>query len=221
MEMSAIQPRLATRRPTRGDGLVIAATVGHDTREARLEAIGPLRRALGCGQVVLIDDGTLGGSDRVRLARACGDPQFVIPGSARTRGFPTGADWKLLLTALERRRHAYCVVLGNSDRVEAALPELSRAIASNRSFARLRDGPVPTELEPHLVMLEREGWPYLDAAPEIVGLAAGGDGATAAVSLLPRLERALGIARARAPQTVPIVVNFMLARERNPRLWAP
>jgi hypothetical protein len=211
MEMRPILPpgSASTLRP---GTLAIAAVVGHDTLDRQVALLRPLRAALG-GAIVLVDDGSLGGADRVRLARACGDPAFA---PARPGAFPDGPEWTLLRAALEGRRNAYWLMLDEGDALDAAVPELARAIAANRSFAVL--GEVPADLAPHLADLAREGWPYLPASSVALGLAAGGDGIALATAILNRLQDRLGAERARAPDMARVLAGFFLARERDPVL---
>lgn len=212
MEITPIQPRTAAR----STGLVLAAEVSGAKLDERLTALAPLHRALG-GAVMLLDDGSLTGADRVRAARACGDPAFLAPGSIALSGFPASPEWALLLAALEGRRNGYWIVSAGSRPLEPLLPALARAIASNRSFALLDDA-VPKGFEPYLETLAKEGWRYLRAAPDLIGFAAGGDGALLAAAILARLEAMLGTERARCPDMAGIAANFVLARERDPVL---
>jgi hypothetical protein len=210
---------IPTLRPAmaRAGSLILATAVGNTTIEQHLAALAPLHRRLGRAEVMLVDDGTLTGADRVRAARACGDPQFIITGTAGSEAFPSGPEWTLLLSALDGRRNGYWVVFGTAQPIGAALPGIGHAIASNRSFALL-EGALSEDLEPHLDMLAKEGWPYLPASPAVFGLAAGGDGPALAAAILARLEMALGTERARQPYMAGIVANFVLARERDPVL---
>jgi hypothetical protein len=213
MEMLSIVPPAWTRTGS----LILAAAVGSATIEPHLAMLAPLHRRLGRGEVVLVDDGTLTGADRVRAARACADPRFVPTRAAGADRFPDGPEWTLLLSALDGRRNGYWVVFGEAQPIDAALPGIGHAIASNRSFALLGDA-APEDLEPHLGMLAKEGWPYLLATRNVVGFAAGGDGPTLAAAVLARLEMALGTESARRPEMAGIVANFVLAREREPVL---
>lgn len=198
--MRPILPRGGANTLRRAGTLAIAAVVGHDTLDRRVALLRPVRAALG-GEIVLVDDGTLGGADRVRLARAFGDPELI---PAR----PGDADWTLLRAALDGRRNAYWLLLDGSAPLDIAVPEIARAIAANRSFAILGD--VPADLAPHLARLAEDGWDYLPALPAAVGLPAGGEGLALADAIRSRLGDA-GI-----PHTN--LFGFLLARERNPVL---
>jgi hypothetical protein len=165
--------------------------------------------------VALFDDGTLTGADRVRLARQCGDP-LILPIKDRVDAFPTGPDWALLLAALDQRRNAYWVTVGGAAS-DNAVPDLARAIGSNRSFAIIDDGKAPAALRPHLKALARDGFPYIGASPCLLGFAACSDGLAVATAVLARLEAVLG-ERARRPDMACILAGFVLAQEREPVL---
>jgi len=216
MEMRAIQSRRTAIPLGRAGRLVFAATVGRETLEARLAGLAPLRTALGAGSIALFDDGTLAGRDRVRLARECGDPLILPAATSGPAGFPIGPDWALLLAALEQRRNAYWVAIGDTS-PEHAIPELARAIASNRSFATVGDGTVPEALAHHLDPLAREGFAYLGVSGGLLGFAACGDGLSLASAIFARLEGALG-ERARLPDMACIIAGFVFAQEREPVL---
>lgn len=216
MEMRAIQSRRTALPLGRASRLVFAATVGRETLEARPAGLALLRMALGAGSIALFDDGTLTGRDRVRLARECGDPLILPAAASGPAGFPAGPDWALLLAALEQRRNAYWVAIGDTS-PEHAIPELARAIASNRSFATVGDGTVPEALAPHLEPLAREAFSYLGVSGGLLGFAACGDGLALTSAILTRLEAALG-ERARQPDMARIVAGFVFAREREPVL---
>jgi hypothetical protein len=213
MEMLPIVPPATAR----AGSLILAAAVGSATIEPHLAMLAPLHRRLGRGKVVLVDDGTLTGADRVRAARACDDPHFVTARPAGSDGFPPGPEWSLLLSALDGSRNGYWVVFGAAQPIEPALQGIGHAIASNRSFAMVGHA-LPEALEPHLAGLAREGWPYLSAEPAVFGLAAGGNGPALAAAILSRLEIALGPEHARRPEMAHVVANFILARERDPVL---
>jgi hypothetical protein len=200
MEMRPILPRGSANTLRRAGTLTIAAVVGHESLDRRVALLRPVRAALG-GEIVLVDDGTLGGADRVRLARAFGDPE-LIPARA---GDGEGA---LLRAALEGRRNAYWLLLDGIAPPDMAVPEIARAIAANRSFAILGD--TPADLAPHLARLAEDGWDYLPASPTAIGLAAGGEGLALADAIRSRLSDA-GISHAN-------VLGFLLARERDPVL---
>lgn len=202
--------------PGRAGRLVLATTVGHDSVDSRLAALTPLRHTLGLCAIALFDDGTLEGADRVRLARACSDPLILAPTARRAPGFPTDAEWVLLLSALEQRRNAYWVTVRGAVPDEAATA-LSQAIASNRSFAILGKQDMPGAVEAHLEALAESGFPYIGTSPRLVGFAACGDGLALASTVLARLETALG-ERAREPDMAHVVAGFVLAREREPVL---
>jgi hypothetical protein len=214
MEMTPIQPKRAVAPLGRAGRLVLAATVGRDTLDARLAALAPLR-TLGLGSVALFDDGTLTGADRVRLARQCSDP-LILPVKDRVGTFPAGPEWALLLAALDQRRNAYWVTIGGTT-PEGTVPDLARAVASNRSFAIVDDDPAPDAIKPHLDGLARDGFPYICTSPRLLGFAACADGLALATAVLARLQALLGD-RARQPEMAHIVAGFILAREREPVL---
>lgn len=212
MEMKPIQSRRVAVPLGRASRLVLASTVGHDNLDARLSALAPLRHAMVQASVALFDDGTLSGADRVRLARACADP-LIMTARKRDDGFPDAPDWAILLTALEQRRNAYWVLLGGTV-AEEAVPDLARAIASNRCFAIVGDEKGRAELVPHFDALASDGFPHLNPAASLLGFAACGDGLALANAVLTRLETLLR-ERARRPDMARIVAGFILARERD------
>jgi hypothetical protein len=184
MEMTPVQPRRPAVPFGRASRLVLAATVGRDTLDMRINALMPLILMLGQGSVALFDDGTLAGADRVRLARRCGDP-LILSANGQVGSFPDGPDWALLLAALDQRRNAYWVTVGGST-PEELLPDLARAIASNRSFMMVEEGKAAGPIAPHLDRLARDGFPYIDVSPRLLGFAASGDGLALAASVLAR-----------------------------------
>lgn len=215
MEMRPIQTRRAAVQLGRAGRLVFAATIGRETLDARLAALAPLSLMPGPSSVALFDDGTLAGTDRVRLARECGDP-LILAAKDRVGTFPAGPEWALLLAALDQRRNAYWVTIGGTTS-EDAVPDLARAIASNRSFAITDDDKAPDAIQPHLDALARDGFPYICASPRLLGFAACGDGLALAAAVLARLDAVLG-ERARQPDMARILAGFVLAREREPVL---
>lgn len=210
--MKPIHSRRAVLPFGRASRLVLAATVGHATLDARLGALAPLRQALTQGSLALFDDGTLNGADRVRIARECSDP-LILAGRARGGGFPTTPQWTLLLTALEQRRNAYWVMIGGA-LPERVIPDLARAIASNRCFAIADEKREPAALQPHLDVLARDGFPHIGVSARLLGFAASSDGQALATAVFARLERVLG-ERARRPGMARVLAGFILARERQ------
>lgn len=201
MEMRPILPRGSANTLRRAGTLAIAAVVGRESLDRRIAQLRPLRAALG-GEIVLIDDGTLAGADRVRLARAFSDPELLQAPAGNATG-------TVLRAALDGRRNAYWLMVGGTGPLDALLPYLTRAIAANRSLARL--GETPAELAPHLAALADDGWPYLPVAPDVIGLAAGGDGVPLATALRARLEAAA----MHEPAITSAIPGFVLARERD------
>jgi hypothetical protein len=215
MEMRPIHTRRDAVQLGRASRLVLAATVGRATLDARLAALAPLRQALGPASVALFDDGTLAGADRVRIARACGDP-LILAANGRVGDFPPGPDWALLLAALEQRRNAYWVTIGDAP-PEHAIPDLAQAIASNRCFGIVDDGTVPEALTAHLEAMAGDGFPHIHVSAGLLGFAACGDGLAFAAAVFARLEAVLG-KPVRPPEMARAVAGFVLAREREPVL---
>lgn len=200
MEIRPIVPRYLAAG---AGGVVLCAAIGRATLERRLARLLPLWRALGRGRLVLIDDGTLTGFDRTRLARRCGDPEIRLPANGI---FPGEPEWACLLAALDGRRGAYWIVV--ADGPEGPIPRaaIERAIAANRSFAVL-GGTVPAA---------PEGSPCLPGAAAIFGLAAGGDGRGLLEAVLGKLSAVFGRERARAPEMAASAAAMVLAREIDP-----
>lgn len=200
MEIRPILPRFRARD---AGGVVICTALGRATLEGRLATLLPLWRALGRGRVVLIDDGTLTGFDRTRLARRCGDPEIRLPAAD---AFPAAPEWGCLLAALDGRRNAYWIVFNDFAGPPTERARIEQAIAANRSFALLGER----------ALAPPESAPCLPAAPRLFGLAAGGDGRPLLAAVLARLEAAFGRERAREPEMAATAAGMVLAREIEP-----
>jgi hypothetical protein len=181
-----------------------------------LVALKSLHRRLRRGSVAIIDDGTLTGEDRAILAHHCGDPEIVLHAAVSRGAFPAGGDWALLLTILDRRAGRYWIALDPHSVTLADVPEVEAAIASNRSFALVGEGPKggpSRRFERRMaVICGTRGWRYRPGCGGLVGFAAGGNGRALAAALLAERE-ALG-----QEPTPALARNLVLANEIEPVL---
>ena len=118
----------------RQDGVVLFSMIGTAVLLPYLVAVKSLWHHLGRGRVAILDDGTLTAQDRAILAHHCGDPQIMRIADVKLNEFPAGGTWERLLTILDNRAGEYWIQLDSDTVTIGAVPEISEAIARNRSF---------------------------------------------------------------------------------------
>ena len=224
----------------RSDGLVIFSHIGTAAMLPYLVAVKSLWHRLGRGRVAILDDGTLTGEDRAILAHHCGDPD-LLPISSRGRGERPAAGCDRLLTILGRRASEYWIQLDSDTVTLGAVPEVERAIASNRSFLLpaspgaaplpLRDfaaqyypeepaeGSARLNLESQLGQLSgSRGWRYVSGWGGIAGFAAGGGGRTLVDAFVAEITALHGSQWLEVGGFEEIACNFVIANEPEPVL---
>ncbi len=222
------------------DGLVIFSELGTMQMLPYLVALKSFWRQMRRGRVVILDDGTLTAQDRTILAQHSGDPELLRAGEKRRHlPLPAGG-WEGLFTMLERRTGEYWVKLDPDTLTLGPLPEIERALASNRSFTmmareqsppepmRLRqfasafhpkgpqDGDLQMRIESRLGQLSgSDSWRYLEGSGGICGFAACGAGSELAAAFRHQLADMLGeepIGR----EAAQVACNFVIANEGAP-----
>jgi hypothetical protein len=99
-----------------------------------LVAIRSFCRYLTAGNVVVVDDGTLGVAGRKTIEAAVRGVEFVDMGAIRTGECPRGACWERLCEVLDRCRVGYVIQL-DSDMICLREPvEALEAVRANRPF---------------------------------------------------------------------------------------
>jgi hypothetical protein len=197
-------------------GPSIASLLGTADVLPYLVAVKSLHQRLRRGRFTILDDGTLTGEDRAILAHHCGDPEIVPHQAVRRGTLPAGGAWALLMTVLDRRAGQYWIALDPHTVTLGELPEVEAAMASNRSFALVADGPSggpARRLERRLaVICGTRGWRYRSGCAGLTGFAAGGTGRALAEAFHGTLAALGEIATAEAAR------NLILANEAEPAL---
>jgi len=229
LDTAPIVPRL--------DGVVLFSMIGTAVVLPYLVAVKSLWHHLGRGRIALLDDGTLTGADRALLAHHCGDPEILSIKRVDTGGFPTGGCWERFLSILDRRTSEYWIQLDSDTVTLGPVPELSEALALNRSFTLLGgpdageellklgefsrrfypDGPaeghIQTRIESRLSEVDRPDWRYIRGCAGFAGFAAGGAGRPLAAAFLAQMERMVGPGDIATWGTEQIASNFHIANE--------
>lgn len=197
LETAPLRPSVA--------GPAIVARIGTLQVLPFLVAVKSLVRRIGRGRVVIIDDGTLAGPDRTILAYHCGDPEILQRRAVRLGGFPPGQGWEPWLTAFDRRRGEYWLLLDPLAVATGPVPDIERALGANRSLSagtalaglgaggpgrpdpqalfEALGGPPASPLEARALLMAREGGPaVLDEAEGLAFFGPNGAGAHAAAS---------------------------------------
>lgn len=229
-------------RPSQ-DGLVLFSMIGTAVVLPYLVAVKSLWKQLRRGRIVILDDGTLTGPDKAILARHCGDPEFIDIASVRTGEFPTGGTWERLLTILDRRSGEYWVQLDSDTVTIGPVPEVERAIQTNRSFTLLggpdaeigaialqniaeqlypdgpQDGHIQQRVESRMGEMRADlGWRYIRGCSGFTGFAAGNPGRKLAGGFLAEMERLVGSDDISIWGTEQITSSFVIANEVAPVL---
>ncbi|MXO73375.1 hypothetical protein [Alteraurantiacibacter buctensis] len=227
-------PPLVPRR----DGLVLFSMIGTAVVLPYLVAVKSLWQHLGRGRVAILDDGTLTAQDRAILAAHLGDPQILRIDEVPQGPFPKGGCWERLLTILDHRAGEYWLQLDSDTVTLGPVPELERAVASNRSFTMLGGDDVPTEaldlsefvrryypdgpmdghvqsrVESRLATLAPDaGWKYIRGCAGFAGFAAGNAGRDLAAAFLRRMATAIGNDDTAIWGTEQVASNFLVANE--------
>lgn len=231
-------PPLVPRR----DGLVLFSMIGTEVLLPYLVAVKSLWRELGRGRVAILDDGTLTAQDRAILAHHCGDPELMAARQVDTAGFPNGGCWERFLTILDHRNGEYWIQLDSDTVTLGSVPEVGRAIDTNRSFTLLggvdsgeqplelatfakklypqgpQEGHIQARIESRLGEVERPGWRYVRGCAGFAGFAAGGAGRSLASAFLAQMAELVGEREMAIWGTEQIASNFHIANEPEPVL---
>lgn len=101
-----------------------------------LLAIKSAYTRIGYGSVVCLDDGTLTGDDRARLAEHLGNPEFHLVHDIQTGTMPKGGTWERLLTCIDLSADDYVIQVDCDTISHGDLAEIGTAIRENRSFTQ-------------------------------------------------------------------------------------
>ena len=225
----------------KNDGLVIFSMIGTAVLLPYLVAVKSLWQQLERGRIAILDDGTLTAQDRAILAQHCGDPQIISMDSIKRGPFPKGGCWERLLTILDNRSGEYWLQLDSDTVTLGPVPELERAIATNRSFTLMggadapeeplelsafaqhyytkgeEDGHIQTRIESRMARLAPGlGWKYLRGCAGFAGFAAGNSGRDLAAAFLSRLTDMFDEDDAAIWGTEQVASNFLIANEGSP-----
>lgn len=220
------------------DGLVLFSMIGTAVVLPYLVAVKSLWQHLGRGRVAILDDGTLTAPDRAVLAAHLGDPQILKIDDVPRGDFPKGGCWERLLTILDHRAGEYWLQLDSDTVTLGPVPELQRAIASNRSFTMMggadvpmaalelsefartyypdgpMDGHVQSRVESRMAELAPNlGWKYIRGCAGFAGFAAGNAGRDLAGAFLRRMATVIGGDDTAIWGTEQIASNFLVANE--------
>ncbi len=156
------------------DDVVLFSMIGTRVVLPYLVAVKSLVHHLQCGRVVILNDGTLTGSDRELLARQLGDPPILESADIDTRGCPTYTSWKRLFALLELRRENYVIQLDSDTVTIGDVPELAEHVQARRSFILKGEaeseftGVVPTAEQARAWREEESGPIHVQMAAESV-----------------------------------------------------
>ena len=225
----------------RQDGVVLFSMIGTAVLLPYLVAVKSLWHHLRRGRVAILDDGTLTAQDRAILAHHCGDPQIMRITDVRLDEFPAGGTWERLLTILDNRTGEYWIQLDSDTVTLGDVPEITDAIARNRSFLFLggkeaeigplplhefrkqfypdgeQQGHVQARIESRLDRIEaRRGWLYTRGCSGFAGFAATGHGRPLAAAFLAEMKRLIGPEDVSIWGTEQVASNFHLSNEPEP-----
>lgn len=130
------------------DGVVLFSMIGTAVMTPYMVAVKSLHHHLRRGRVVLMDDGTLTGSDRALLRHHLDDPQIIPMKSVDVGPCPRGGTWERLLTILDMAADDYVIQLDSDTVTCGPVTHVQQAIDANASFTLLgAETPVQTILD--------------------------------------------------------------------------
>jgi hypothetical protein len=225
------------------DGLVLFSMIGTRVLLPYLVAVKSLWHQLERGRIVILDDGSLTAHDKALLDLHCGRPEVIPIATVDTGEFPHGGCWERFLTILDRRADEYWIQLDSDTVTLGPVPELTDAIAANRSFTLLggtdgeigalplreiartlyprgpEGGHVQARFESRLGQADcTPGWRYVRGCAGFTGFAAGGAGRDRANRFLTLLVDLIGAESKPIWGTEQIASNFHIANEPDPLL---
>lgn len=116
------------------DGLVLFSMMGTRVLLPYLVAVKSLHAQLRRGRIMILNDGSLTAADRAVLAHHCDNPVIVEMAEIATGACPKGNCWERLLAILDTRANDYVIQLDSDTVTTGPVPEITTAIAANRSF---------------------------------------------------------------------------------------
>lgn len=119
------------------DGVVVFSMIGTRVVAPYLVAVKSFLRELDCGRVVLLDDGSLTGRDRERLAAHLGNPEVRSIHDVDTGDAPRGGCWERLMTLIDLSARDYVIQLDSDTVTLGPVPEVRAAIDAGRGFTIL------------------------------------------------------------------------------------
>jgi hypothetical protein len=223
----------------RADGLVLFSMIGTAVLLPYLVAVKSLWHELRRGRVAILDDGTLTAQDKAVLAHHCGDPEIFSIAQVQIGPFPRGGCWERFLTILDHRHAEYWIQLDSDTVTLGPVPEIERAIATNRSFTLLggvdsgeplpfkpfaerhwpkgpQDGHIQAQVESRMGLSAKADWKYVRGCAGFAGFAAGGPGRTLAAAFLEQMAALVGQEQMATWGTEQIASNFHIANEPSP-----
>ena len=230
----------------RDDGVVLFSMIGTRVLRSYLVAVKSLHHQLKRGRIVILDDGTLTGSDRAILDRHLGTPRVLSIRDVDTGPCPRGGTWERLLTILDLRAEDYVIQLDSDTVTTGAVPEVAAAIGDNRSFT-IRGGPdaelldvdriaapsadasedgaqdrhIQSAIEARMNRLEipgRNRLRYVRGCSGFTGFSKGGEGRALAEAFSSAATRLVGADRWAEWGTEQVTSNFVIANEDGPAL---
>lgn len=198
---------------------------------AYLVAVKSLYRHLPGGEIVVIDDGTLGAGNRAVIEQQLGHVLFVDCRSIVTAPCPRGGTWERLLHILDLSQDSYVIQMDSDVLTLGPVPEVVAAVTANLAFtltSEARFGIVTLEeassyvagADPAQLQFRAEqvlsdlplglGRRYVRGSSGFTGFPRGGATRDAAERFSAEMERRLG-ARWTEWGTEQVASNYLLA----------
>lgn len=230
---------------TGDDGVILFSMIGTAVLLPYLVAVKSLRRHLGRGRVVILDDGTLTAVDRAVLAHHLDGPHIVAIGDIETGDCPRGGTWERLLAILDQRADSYVIQIDSDTVTLGDLADVRAAIDASRDFtlrgeagAELRTAAeiahdragvdpraaglhVQDAAEAAIGSIAIPGWTalrYVRGCSGFAGFAPGGPGRSLAEGFSRAMDRAIGRDSWARWGSEQVTSNFVVANGRDPLL---
>ncbi len=117
------------------DGVVILSMISHLDLMMYLAAIKTFYRYFKRGEIVILNDGTLTENDRRLLQYHVNPSRVVHINEVKTNSCPKGACWERLLLISDYVDDNYVIQLDADSLILKDMPEVSKNLEENRSFA--------------------------------------------------------------------------------------
>ncbi len=118
----------------RGDSPVFLSQLCHRDVAPYLLAVKSLYRAIGQGQVIIINDGSLTGDDSSILQHHIPGLEIIDIATIDTRSCPRGGTWERLVKIIELSHKHYVIQADADTLVSGQIPEVIQCWRSNKSF---------------------------------------------------------------------------------------